>query len=362
MIFSIGEHGRRIGPGQDTLFVAEEGQMNEGRIDVAHQMIDIAANAGADAIEFQLAIADDFYVPSHPLHAVYVRRQFSRGQIEEIFAHAQEAGIIAYASPLSSRLPEMLAEVGCPLFSISSCDINNPDMLDAVTDTGLPFFIGTAMAGLWEIDWAVARARKRSARSFALLHGQHIMWTGDGSGVPEDQTSLATIEFLQGRYGCPVGFIDHTSNPLMPVIAAARGACVVTKHFTPSRDLRGPDWHICLDPKELEETIRLVRFSDSARGEPAKRLAPGEASDQREMRRSIVAGLDLPAGTVLAPEHLCLKRPGTGLPPTALDRVIGRRLKLPLRVNDPLSDEHLRTDTGVHAHLEMSTEHSLAIA
>lgn len=336
----IGE--RHIGNGHPVFFVAEEGQANQGNLGLALEMIRVAAGAGADAIEFQLAIADDFYVRSHSGHAIYKAREFKSDQLRQLFATAEEAGIMAYAAPLSSRLVAVLADLGCPLFNVNSSDVNNPDMLDAVAKTGLPFFLSTAMATLEEIDWAVERLRRKNSDRFALLHGQHSMLSADGGGVPENETNLASLEFLRLRHGVPVGFIDHTSNPVMPVVAALRGAAIVSKHFALSRALKGPDSHICLEPRELAETIRQVRIAESTLGKPDKVLAPGEMGDRTQMRRSIVAARRLPSGTKLGLDDLRFKRPGTGLPPRQATEVLGRVLTVDLEEDEQLRLEHLK--------------------
>lgn len=335
-------HGRVIGPGKPTFFVVEEGNANNGNFRVALDMIRVAAEAGADAIEFQLAVADDFYVRSHPGHAIYKSREFDRIQLQELLAAAKTAGIIAYAAPLGSRLVLELAALGCPLFNINSSDLDNPDMLDAIAGTGLPFFLSTAMATLEEIDWAVERLSSHGCGQFAVLHGQHSMISADGSGVQESETNLACLELLRQRYQVPVGFIDHTSNPMMPIIAALRGASIVTKHLALSRALKGADWHICLEPAEMAKTIRQVRIAESTLGEPDKLLGRSEVIDRSEMRRSIVAARRLTAGTVLQREDLRFKRPGTGLAPRRALEFVGRVLTVDLEEDEQLRLEHLK--------------------
>ena len=338
-LLSVGKTS--IGPNCPTFFVAEEGQANDGNLETAFKMVAIAAAAGADAIEFQLARADDFYVRNHPNHAVYARREFDRGQLEELLACTREAGIVAVVTPLSSKLTLVLADLGCSIFNVNSSDLDNPELLDAVADSGRPFFVSSAMASSEEVDWAVERLHLRGADNFVLLHGQHVMATGDGRGVPEEMTNLAAMNGMRRRYGLHVGFIDHTSSIVVPAIAAARGASVVSKHFTWDRSARGPDWHICLEPDELAEAIRLVRLADRTRGDEAKAPVDGEEADRSAMRRSIVAAAALPAGTVLTTEHLAFKRPGGGLSPRCADELLGRRLKVPLEVDHLLQMEHL---------------------
>lgn len=332
---------RRVGPGQPTLVVVEEGQANGGDLEIALRMIGIAAAAGADAIEFQLAIADDFYVRSHAGHANYRRREFNGDQLARLIRSAAGLGIGVVATALSHRLVPVLAELGCTLFNVNSSDLDNPEMLDAVAASGKPFLISTAMGTLAEVDWAVDRVRSRGASNFGVMHGQHVMATAGDKGVPEDHTNLAVMEMLRARYGVPVGFIDHTSNPRMPAIAVARGAAMVSKHFTYDRSLRGPDWHICLEPEELAETIRDIRTADRSLGRASKELIPGEDQDRAVMRRSIVAARDLAAGAVLVRADLACKRPGTGLAPKHLDALIGKRLAADVKADEQLQTAHL---------------------
>ena len=329
-----------IGPGEHTFFVAEEGQANDGDFNLALKMVAIAAAAKVDAIEFQLAIADDFYIRSHPIHPIYARRQFSRRQLNELLSCICEAGIVPVATVFSSRLVQDLVDLGCPLFNISSCDIDNPEILDSITETGRPFFISTAMATQDDVDWAVDRVQQHGATSFALLHGQHTMTT-DNSGVPENQAHLAVITTMRARYRAPVGFIDHTSNLYMPSIAAASGTDVVTKHFTWDRLDRGPDWQICLEPGELAEAVRLVRLVDQTVGRSVKALVDGEQSDCFAMRRSIVSAMDLPIGTKLRREHIAFKRPGIGLSPKRINEVLNRCLRVSLSADDVVRLEDL---------------------
>jgi sialic acid synthase SpsE len=333
--------GRVFGSDQGTLFVVEEGQANSGDYETALKMIRLAGETGADAIEFQLAIADDFYVRAHPNHAVYRAREFSQTQLVGLRESAEQSGLIISASPLSDRLVSRLTDAGYPLFTVNSSDIDNGRMLDAVADSGVPFMIGTAMARIEEIDWAVERLLRRGAGSFALLHGQHIMTTGDDRGVPENETSLTTIGFLHDRYRLPVGFIDHTSNKVVPALAVSHGAAIITKHLAPQPGWRGADWQVCLPPAEMAECVELVRLANRVKGSWGKYLASGELADRTQMRRSIVASRDLPANTILRQEDLMLKRPGTGLDSVGLDSIVGRTLTVAVRADDQISLEHL---------------------
>ncbi len=331
-----------IGTEHPTFFIIEEGQANQGDYGLALRMIEMASRTGADAIEFQLAEADDFYVRSHPGHAIYRAREFSREQIHGLKKAAETNGILISASPLSERLIDIFSEAHFDLLTINASDIVNPRMLDAVVDSGLPFMVGTAMATVEEIDWAVNRLLRRSGANFCLLHGQHIMSTSENRGVPESEVSLKTIQYLYDRYRLPIGFTDHTSSGIVPALAAAHGAVVVTKHMSPGSDWQGPDWQVCLAPNDMARCVQLVRTADiTGGGSQKKELATGERADRTQMRRSIIAKCDLPAGTVLKAEHLVLKRPGTGIDQRELETIIGKKLAVAVAEDEQIKPEQL---------------------
>lgn len=331
--------GHVIGDGHPAFFIIEEGQANQGSLETAVGMIHLAARAHAPAIEFQFSIADDFYVRSHPGHALYRKREFSKDELTIISRTAANAGIVLSATPLADKLVETLADIGYGLFNVNSSDLVNPRMLDAVAMIGLPFMLSTAMATVEEIDWAVERVLRRGATDFILLHGQHVM--ANGRRLSEKEVSLSTIGWLRDRYKVPVGFIDHTASVLIPALAAAHGAAVVTKHLAPREGWRGPDWQVCLTPEEMSVCIRLVRLANAAAGSAEKSFAAGEEADRSFMRRSIVAAADLPSGHVLRAGDLLLKRPGTGIEARQLESLIGRVLTRAVGEDELITPAHI---------------------
>jgi N,N'-diacetyllegionaminate synthase len=322
-MFKIGS--RDIGA-DDLFFVVEEGQANLGDFSKAKAMIDAVSETGADAIEFQLARADDFYVKSDPGHAIYLKREFTEGQLAEIARYVREKGLEFLAVPLSHRLIEPLAKVGCSAFNINASDINNPDMIDAVAASGLPFFLSLPLATEKEIEWAIARISGKKAKNYALLHGQHIM-ASSGRPLNIEDTSLGFISTLKDRYGVPVGFIDHTPLEWGPAAAAAAGADIVTKHLAISRADKGPDWQVCLEPHTMKESVRWARDTKKSVSVRSKKLAAEENKDRLVMRRSIVAARNIKAGQVIKRQDIIFKRPGTGMSPSRYDELIGKAVR-----------------------------------
>jgi sialic acid synthase SpsE len=319
-VLKIGE--KEVG-GESLFFTIEEAMANLGNFDKALRMIDAAATTGADAVEFQLVIAKDMYISSHPGYDFCAKCEFTTSQIGDVVAYTKNWGLEFLAVPLSPILVEPLVKAGCSGFNINASDINNPEIIDTVAESGLPFFLSTLLATEEEIDWAVNRIRKKATSSFSILHGQHTMMSS-GSGVNAAQTALGYISTLKNRYDVPVGFIDHTPYVWMAAVAVAAGADAVSKHLALSRSDKGPDWQVCLEPDEMTQAVRWARGIRESMNPKHKKLAAGEDLDRGKMRRSIVAARPLRAGKAIEREDISFKRPGTGIEPAKYGDVIGK--------------------------------------
>lgn len=306
-------------------FIIEEGQFNLGDYQSAINMIDLASMTGANAIEFQLAYAEDFYTIKSKGYQIYKKREFSDTQLAGLVDYSTEKGLDFVATCLSHKLVSKMAKFNISAYNLNASDINNFFILDAILETGLPFFVSTPLATMNEITEVVNRIDKRSSKAeYTLLHGQHTMASGSGS-VSVCDTSLGVIEGFKKKFNKPVGFIDHTQYAWMPSVAVAAGACVVSKHLSPSRLFKGPDFDICLNPEEMQQSVNQSREVWKSIGMKSKELTVGEDLDRTVMRRSIVAGKAIAKGEVITCAHLSLKRPGTGLSPENLDAILGMK-------------------------------------
>ncbi|MFC2017463.1 N-acetylneuraminate synthase family protein [Chloroflexota bacterium] len=332
----IGNH--RCSKQGATLLIAEEGQANQGDFNLALKMIDLAVLCGADGIEFQLAIAADLYVSADDGFQLYKKREFTSSAIRELIATTHAKGLLFQAACLSDRLVDSVVKLGADVLVVNAMDLNNPRMLDVVAVCGAPFFISTLMGTIEEIDWAVSRVRAHGANNFGLLHGQHIMASHYGVGVPIEYTQLDCISMLEQRYGLPIGFVDHTDSEIMPAIAASRGAVLVTKHLSPMEGWQGPDWQVCLDPDAWMRAGNYMRYANATRGSD-KTLSLEEVSDRSCQRRSIIAARDIPAGKMLEEPDITFKRPGGGLDPRQVDKYLGRRVNRFVLADQPLTEE-----------------------
>jgi N,N'-diacetyllegionaminate synthase len=310
--------------GSELLFIIEEGQFNLGNFDKAVQFIELAGKTGANCIEFQLAYADDFYIRSEAGHSAYKTREFDDSQLKALVDYSKEQGLEFVATCLSHRLVEKMASFGCTGFNLNASDINNTIIIDRILETDKPFFVSLPLATVEEIKWTSDYIeRQKPSAKFAFLHGQHSMASGKES-VDFSDTSLGFIQALHRQSGRPVGFIDHTANYWTPAVAVAAGAQVISKHMTISHLFKGPDWQICLDPKEMKHSIEMAKEAYQSISTVEKVLAGDELIDRSVMRRSIVSAREILKGQTLAWADITFKRPGTGIPPSSAESLVGK--------------------------------------
>lgn len=319
---SIEFYGRIAGNGNKPVMIAEEGQANQGDINLAFEMCRLAKNADADGIEFQLFFADDMYIVADPSHSLYRNRELDLSAIKDLIKFSHECDLAFQATGLSPKIIQYCAENDADVFCINATDLNNPQIIDAVIATGKPFWVATLMASLEEIDWLVEYILKKNGVNFGLLHGQHVMTSSDG-GVPPDLLQLDCISLMKKRYELPIGFVDHTSTQIVPALAAMKGADIVTKHIAPCVNWNGPDYKIALAPEEWRASKHILDYAWQATGE-SKEISFQERIDRELHRRSIYAAVSMPAGHIIESSDLIALRPGAGgTSPACIHSLVG---------------------------------------
>lgn len=315
------------------LVVAEVAQSHDGSLGMAHAFIDAAMSSGADAIKFQTHIAAEESTPAEPWrvrfspqdatrYAYWQRMEFTQDQWAGLKRHADEAGLMFLSSPFSNRAVELLQCIGVPAWKVASGEISNLPLLDSMIATGLPILLSSGMSSWAELDAAVARV-------LAAKRDLVVLQCTSEYPCPPEKTGLNLLAELRSRYRCKVGLSDHSGRIFAGLAAATLGACVVEVHVAFSRQMFGPDVPASITFDELRQLTEGIRFIETALANPVDKDAL--AVDKQGLRaifgKSIVATRDLAVGTVLEAADLALKKPGTGLPPSALDRVIGHRLR-----------------------------------
>lgn len=339
-------NGRTFSPSHP-LIIAEVAQAHDGSLGMAHAFIDAIADAGADAVKFQTHIAEAESTPDEPWRVKFSlqdktrydywkRMEFTEEQWFGLKEHAERRGLIFLSSPFSIEAVELLKRVGVAAWKVASGEVTNPLMLEAMAETGLPILLSTGMSTLQEIDEAVARIRKKNL-PFAILQCTSMYPT------PPEKIGLNMIPFFRERYGCPVGLSDH-SGKIYPALAAVTlGATVIEVHVTFHRKMFGPDVPASITMEELALLVEGVRFIGTILANPVDKdtLALELAEMRRLFTKSVVARMDLPAGTVLKREHLTVKKPGTGIPAARLSELIGRKLRRNVQKDEMIREEDL---------------------
>ena len=344
--------GRALGKGPGALFIAEAGVNHNGDLELARQLIDAAAQAGADAIKFQTFRADQLVTKGAPKAAYQAARDASEGQHamlaklelsaedhRALARRAAERGLIFLSSPFDESSVDLLAAIGVPALKLGSGELTHGPLLAHGARTGLPLMISTGMAHLAEVEEAVATARRAGAVDIAVLH------CVSRYPAPIGVINLRAMDTLRGALpGTVVGYSDHSVGPAACAAAAARGAEILEKHLTLDKGLPGPDHGASADPPELAATIALVREVELSLGTGVKGPVDGEDEMRRIARRSLHLARPVRAGATLGRDDLIILRPADGLAPGELERVLGKRACRDLEALAPLLVEDLQAE------------------
>ena len=339
---------RSIGAGAPVYVIAEIGVNHNGDPERALALVDIAADAGADAVKLQTFDPPQLVAAGTP-QAGYQRERapatdqlemlrglvLERSALQRLVDHAHRRGVHFLSTPFDHGSVAVLRELGVPAWKVGSGDLTNHPLLRVVAQDGRPVILSTGMADLDEIHAAVAVLRE-GTQAIALLHCVSSYPT------PPDEANLRAMDTLAAAVpDAVIGYSDHCLGPLATLAAVARGAAVIERHITLDRTLPGPDHAISLEPGELHELVTQIRSVEAMLGGGDKRPSPAERDVMAVARRSVVAERDLPAGTTLAGADLGIRRPGTGLAPSRLAELIGRRLARAVAAGAPLHEDDL---------------------
>jgi N-acetylneuraminate synthase len=250
------------------------------------------------------------------------RMEFTEDGWYGLAEHARERGILFLSSPFSIQAVELLDRVGMPLWKIASGETSNAMLLERILDTRKPVLLSTGMSPIEEIDAAVARVRARQVEV-------GVFQCTTAYPCPPEKVGLNLIPFYRERYACWVGLSDHSATIYPGLAAATIGIDMLEVHVALSREMFGPDVIASVTTQELRQLVDGIRFIERMTTHPLDKDASAkETAPLRKLfTRSLVSSADLPAGTVIAREHVAIKKPGTGLAPDRLDDIIGRRLR-----------------------------------
>jgi N-acetylneuraminate synthase len=333
--------------------IAEVGQAHDGSLGLAHSFIDLAADAGVDAVKFQTHIAAAESTPSEPWRVRFStqdasrfdywrRMEFSRAQWKELRDHAVERGIFFLSSPFSREALELLREVGVAAWKVASGEALSEQMVREMCDDGIPVLVSTGMSSLSEIDALVETCRARGVDP-VVLQCTSIYPT------PPEAVGLNMLPLFAARYGPRIGLSDHSGEIFPGLAAVAIGAVALEVHITFARQMFGPDTPASLVPRQLKELVRGVRFLERVRQAPVEkdRLSLALAEMRQTFGKKLITALPIPAGVTLEPHHLLARKAGWGIPAAHRDQFVGRVVRRSLGAGHVLQvEDFLGVDGG----------------
>lgn len=339
--------GRPVGVHHPAYVIAEAGANHNRDLATAERLIEVAAEAGADAVKFQTYSGDRLYSKNTPKfeYLATVSDQDPAELLEEISLprewqaglqrHAEAHSVQFFSTPFDEQAIQELDDLGVPVLKIASFEIGDLPLIKSAARTGRPLLISTGMATLGEVEEALAAAEGAGATAVGLMQCTSTY------PAAVEMANLRAMETMQRAFQVPVGLSDHTLGGNVPIAAAALGAAFIEKHFTLDRAQKGPDHTFALEPDDLAAMVEGVREAEAALGS-GKKDGPSK-EEEGEMyvlgRRSLVAAQRIQKGAVISRSMVTTKRPGYGIAPKHLETVIGRRAAVDIEEDDVMTWE-----------------------
>jgi pseudaminic acid synthase len=335
--------GRAIGPDEPPYVIAELSANHNGLLETAKQIITQAKLAGADAVKIQTykpdtitlnANREDFVIrgglwDGRTLYDLYEQAHMPWEWHAPLFAHAKEIGIPLFSSPFDQTAVDLLEDLNAPAYKIASFEAIDLPLIRYVARTGKPMIISTGMADADEIQEAIDAARSGGCTQLAILH------CVSGYPAPPHEYNLRTIPDMMQRFDLVTGLSDHTLDNTTAIASVALGASLIEKHFTLDRKGGGPDDSFSLEPADLRALCEGARTAWQALGRADYSRQPSEQANA-QFRRSLYFVNDLESGALIKPEDVRSVRPGYGLAPKYLDKVVGQKVTRAIEAATPV--------------------------
>lgn len=318
---------------KNVFIIAEAGVNHNGDINIAKQLVDVAVEAGADAVKFQTFIGEKC-VSSKAEKAAYQKQTVGEAgsQLDMIkklelpqdafcvlkeYCEKKKIKFMSTAFDVDSAM--FLNDIGVDVFKISSGEITNYPLLKVIGQFKKRVIMSTGMSEVHEIKAAIDILKQYGTNDISVLHCNTQYPT------PMEDVNLKTMQQLRNELDLPIGYSDHTLGIEVPIAAAALGAEIIEKHFTMNRNMEGPDHRASLEPDELKKMVEGIRNIEKALGDGIKRVSPSEKENLNIVRKSIVASVAINKGDVFTENNITVKRPGNGISPMRWNEVIGKK-------------------------------------
>lgn len=318
-----------------TLIIAEAGVNHNGNFELAKKLVDKAVEGGADIVKFQTCKAENVisrYADKAEYQKVTTGEADSQlemvrklmltyeqyGQLKE---YCDEKGIEFLSTAFDLPSVDYLHSIGMKRWKIPSGELTNLPLLIKIAELHEPIIMSTGMSELSEVADAVKVLIEHGASDITLLH------CTTEYPAPYEDVNLSAMETMRDAFDLPIGYSDHTKGLEIPVAAVARGACVIEKHFTLSREMEGPDHKASIEPDELKQMVDMIRHVEVSIGDGVKKVSASEAKNQDIARKSIIAAKAIRVGDEFTEENVTTKRPGNGINPMRWFDLLGKKAK-----------------------------------
>jgi len=340
--------GRRIAADAPPYLIAELSANHNGKLDTAMKIIEEAKKAGADAVKLQTYTADtitldcdteEFQIhgglwDGKTLYQLYQEAHMPWEWHKPLFEHASKRGITIFSSPFDNTAVDLLEDLNAPAYKIASFEAVDLPLIKYVARTGKPMIISTGMADADEIQEAIDAAREGGCKELAILH------CVSGYPAPAGDYNLRTIPDMIERFGLVTGLSDHTLDNTTAIASVALGVSIIEKHFTLDRNGGGPDDSFSIEPEQMRMLCQSAKSAWQALGNVSYSRKSSESGNVR-FRRSLYFTKDQSAGDVITADAIRSVRPGFGLPPKWLNKIIGKTLKQDVKFGSPVTLEKI---------------------
>jgi N,N'-diacetyllegionaminate synthase len=319
---------------QRTLVIAEAGVNHNGSLQLAKQLVDAAATAGADVVKFQTFQANQL-ATERAEQAAYQQQALGQTQSQQamlqqlelkpeqhgkLIEYCQQQDIEFFSTAFDPPSIELLVSLQLKRWKIPSGEITNLPYLRQIGAMGQSVILSTGMANLGEIEAALAVLEQAGTPRSQIT----VLHCTTEYPAPPEEVNLRAMQTIAQAFGVAVGYSDHTEGIAVPIAAVAMGATVIEKHLTLDRNLPGPDHKASLEPDDFAAMVRSIRTVEQALGDGIKRPTSSEQANLPVVRKSLVAARPIRAGELFSEASLTAKRPGTGISPMQWDAWIGR--------------------------------------
>lgn len=338
---------RTIGSGHPVFIIAEMSGNHNQSFERALKLVDVAVEAGVDAIKLQTYTADTLTIncdnnffqvkvndawKGNTLYKLYQQACTPWDWQPKLKEYAESKGVLLFSTPFDETAVDFLEKMGVQLYKVASFETGHIPLLKKIGQTGKPAIISRGLASAEEVDLAVKTLKDAGAPSIAVLH-----CISSYPALPE-QMNLKTIPGLKKKFDVIPGLSDHTLGLTVPIAAVALGARIIEKHYTLSRAEGGPDAAFSLEPQELKEMVKAIRETEKALGTPT--YAPGEKEKgYLSFKQSIFVTEDIKKKEVFTSKNIRIIRPGYGLEPKYYENILGKHANQDIKRGTPLTRE-----------------------